>query len=180
MTFVASTGDNGAPGGYPALSPNVVGVGGTRLNIDAGGNYISESGWSGSGGGTSTYEKEPAYQKSVQNSGQRTNPDVSMDADPASGVPVYDTYDYGSTGPWGTVGGTSLSAPMFGGVMAVVDQGRIISGQTTLDGSTQTLPAIYKLVHRSQTVLFPISRVTRRDRPVGSLSQSLILQDRRV
>ena len=145
VTFVASTGDNGAPGGYPALSPNVVGVGGTRLNIDAGGNYISESGWSGSGGGTSTYEKEPAYQKSVQNSGQRTNPDVSMDADPASGVPVYDTYDYGSTGPWGTVGGTSLSAPMFGGVMAVVDQGRIISGQTTLDGSTQTLPAIYKL-----------------------------------
>ena len=145
VTFVASTGDSGAPGGYPAISPNVVAVGGTTLFFDGAGNYISESGWSGSGGGISTYEKEPAYQKSVQNIGQRTIPDVSMDADPASGVPVFDSYDYGSSGPWGEVGGTSLAAPMFGGVMAVVNQGRIISGQTTLDGSTQALPAIYKL-----------------------------------
>ncbi len=145
VTFVASTGDSGAPGGYPALSPNVVAVGGTTLSIDSSGNYLGESGWSGSGGGISNYEKEPAFQKSVQNTGQRTIPDVSMDADPASGVPVYDSYDLGSATPWTTVGGTSLAAPMFGGVMAVVDQGRIISGQTTLDGSTQTLPAIYKL-----------------------------------
>ncbi len=145
VTFVASTGDNGAPGGYPALSPNVVAVGGTTLTIDSAGNYIGESGWSGSGGGVSNYESEPAYQKSVQNTGRRSNPDVSMDADPSSGVPVFDTWDFGNSTPWDTIGGTSLSAPMFGGVMAVVNQGRVVSGQKSLDGSTQTLPAIYKL-----------------------------------
>jgi len=32
VTFLASTGDNGAPGGYPAYSPNVVAVGGTTLD----------------------------------------------------------------------------------------------------------------------------------------------------
>ncbi len=38
VTFLASTGDDGAPGGYPAYSPNVVAVGGTSLqNLNAGG-----------------------------------------------------------------------------------------------------------------------------------------------
>src|SRR5271157_5000918 len=46
MTF--STGDNGAPGGYPAFSPNVVAVGGTSLYTKSiKGVYGSESGWSG-------------------------------------------------------------------------------------------------------------------------------------
>ncbi|MEI8021526.1 MAG: S53 family peptidase, partial [Schlesneria sp.] len=138
VTFVASTGDSGAGVAYPAASPNVVSVGGTTLTVDSSGNYIGETGWSGSGGGYSFYESEPAYQRSVQSSGSRTNPDVSMDADPNTGVPVYDTYDFGSTTPWEEVGGTSLSAPMFGGVMAVVDQGRVLTGHTTLDGATQT------------------------------------------
>ena len=35
VTFVASTGDSGAPGGFPAFSPNVVAVGGTTLTINA-------------------------------------------------------------------------------------------------------------------------------------------------
>jgi len=145
VTFVASTGDNGAPGGYPAYSPKVVAVGGTTLNIDSTGTYLGETGWSGSGGGYSYYEPEPAYQKSVQNTGYRSIPDVSMNADPYSGVPVYDSYDFGVSTPWDVIGGTSLSAPMFAGVMAVVDQGRVASGGTTLDGSTQTLPFLYKL-----------------------------------
>ena len=145
VTFVASTGDSGAGVAYPAASPNVVSVGGTTLTVDSSGNYIGETGWSGSGGGYSFYESEPAYQRSVQSSGSRTNPDVSMDADPNTGVPVYDTYDFGNATPWEQVGGTSLSAPMFGGVMAVVDQGRVLTGHTTLDGATQTLPSIYKL-----------------------------------
>jgi subtilase family serine protease len=57
VTFLASTGDGGAPGGYPAYSPNVVAVGGTTLSV-SGNNYVSESGWSGSGGGISTIEKQ--------------------------------------------------------------------------------------------------------------------------
>ena len=52
VTFLASTGDSGSPGGYPAYSPNVVAVGGTTLTL-SGGSYGSEVGWSGSGGGQS-------------------------------------------------------------------------------------------------------------------------------
>src|SRR5438477_11164615 len=35
VTFLASTGDSGSPGGFPAYSPNVVAVGGTALNVDS-------------------------------------------------------------------------------------------------------------------------------------------------
>ena len=54
VTFVASTGDSGSPGDYPAYSPNVVAVGGTSLYLSNNGSYSSEAGWSGSGGGIST------------------------------------------------------------------------------------------------------------------------------
>lgn len=98
VTFLASTGDSGAPGGYPAYSPNVVAVGGTTLNIDSSGNYISESGWSGSGGGTSVYEAQPSYQSGLPYSG-RSIPDVSFDANPNTGVAVCDSYDFGAAPP---------------------------------------------------------------------------------
>jgi subtilase family serine protease len=154
ITFLGSTGDFGAPGGYPAYSPNVVAVGGTTLNIDAQGNYIGETGWGngaasstlgGSGGGISQFEREPAFQRSVQNTGFRTIPDVSMDADPATGVPVYDAFDNPGSGPWETVGGTSLSCPMWAALISIADEGRILIGQGTLDGPTQTLPQLYAL-----------------------------------
>ena len=95
VTFLASTGDSGSPGGYPAYSPNVVAVGGTTLNLNANNTYQSETAWSGSGGGQSSYESEPAYQLGVQDSGSRQIPDVAFDADPNTGVAVYDSYDYG-------------------------------------------------------------------------------------
>ena len=66
VTFVASTGDAGAPSGFPSLSPNVVATGGTGLAIDSVGNYQSETGWSGSGGGISQDEAQPSYQKGVE------------------------------------------------------------------------------------------------------------------
>ena len=65
VTFLASSGDSGAPVGYPAISSNVVAVGGTTLRLDSQGNYLSESAWSGSGGGVSAYEAQPAYQRGV-------------------------------------------------------------------------------------------------------------------
>ena len=112
VTFLASTGDDGAPGGFPAFSPNVVAVGGTHLSTDASGNYLSESGWSAGGGGISNFQTQPAYQKGVvtQSTTQRTIPDVASDADPNTGVSIYDSFDFGTSFPWLTVGGTSVSA----------------------------------------------------------------------
>jgi len=145
VTFLAATGDNGAPGGYPALSPNVVAVGGTQITLGPGGSYGSEVGWSSSGGGFSRFEPEPAYQQSVQSTGQRSIPDVSMDASPQSGVPIYDSYDFGTSSPWTQVGGTSLATPMWAGLIAIADQGRALAGMSSLDGATQTLPRLYSL-----------------------------------
>jgi len=144
VTFLASTGDTGSPGGYPAYSPNVVSVGGTQLSIDSSGNRTSETGWSGSGGGNSSQEPEPSYQTSVQSSGARSTPDVSLDASPSSGVPVYDSYDNGTFNPWSQVGGTSLSTPMWAGLIAIANQGRAVNGLGSLNGATQTLPMLYQ------------------------------------
>lgn len=163
VTFVASSGDSGAYApnsrtrtvNYPAVSANVLSVGGTRLTIDAAGNYISESGWGngtrsgtsgGSGGGLSRLVSQPAYQRGVvtQSSTARAVPDVAFDADPASGVPVYDSWDFGVVTPWSQVGGTSLSAPAWAGILAIANQGRALAGLPTLTGA-QTLSSIYGL-----------------------------------
>ena len=74
------------------------------------------------------YESEPSYQTGVQSSGFRQIPDICFDADPASGVAVYDSYDYGSSAPWLQVGGTSVSSPCWAGLIAIADQLRFSAG----------------------------------------------------
>ena len=147
VTFVASTGDTGSPGEYPAFSPNVLGIGGTTLSIDANGNYVGESAWNGSGGGISNNEPQPTYQKGIvtQSATARTSPDVAFDANPGSGVSVYDSYNNGIVAPWVRVGGTSLSAPSWAALITIADQGRSLVGLPSLDGAKQTLPQIYAL-----------------------------------
>ncbi len=148
VTFLAATGDDAAPSGYPAYSPNVVAVGGTTLYINANGTYISESGWDDGAGGVSDYEPQPGYQigkVNGTNSTNRTNPDVSMDADPNTGVFVVDSYLTGTTSTDLEVGGTSLATPMWAGLIALADQVRANSGESSLDGPTQTLPRLYNL-----------------------------------
>ena len=114
VSFFASSGDSGLPAQYPSASPNVISVGGTRLNF-SGGSFQSETGWSGSGGGCSAYEPKPSTQDtgSVNCNGKRATPDVSLDADPASGLSVYDSTRYQGQQGWWTVGGTSASSPMW-------------------------------------------------------------------
>src|SRR5262249_47999286 len=144
------SGDNGAPPEYPAASPNVLAVGGTTLNLDANGNYLSETGWGfgffsqffgGSGGGISQFEPKPAFQSSVtQSFTNRTNPDVAFDADPNTGVFVYDI----SNGGFFQVGGTSVGAPAWSGLIAIVNQGRSLNGQSSLNGG-DLLTRIYQV-----------------------------------
>ena len=120
VSFFVSSGDAGLPAEYPSASPNVISVGGTTLHF-SGSTLTSETGWSGSGGGCSVYETKPATQStgSVNCNGKRATPDVSLNADPASGVSVYDTTRYQGQQGWFTVGGTSASAPMWAGRSAV-------------------------------------------------------------
>jgi subtilase family serine protease len=147
VTFIASSGDEGPAGGaeWPALVPGVLAVGGTSLLVDSAGNYTSEGVWYGSSGGTSRYMEEPAYQRSVQSSGRRSTPDVAFVADPATGVEVYTTAPSTGIGRWIVEGGTSVGAPAWAGIIAIVNQGRATVGAGALDGASQTLPTLYSI-----------------------------------
>jgi len=157
VTYVAASGDSGAWYGpmYPSVSPNVLAVGGTTLTL-SGSNYSSESGWSGSTGGFSGldsywqfYESEPSYQTAALQAvglsyGVRTTPDVSFNADPNSGVSVYDSVSYGGQSGWFQVGGTSAATPAWAGLIAITDQGLATGGKGPLSG-TQALSQLYAL-----------------------------------
>ena len=120
VSFFVASGDNGTPAQYPSSSPNVISVGGTTLHFTSG-VFSSETGWAGSGGGCSLYETANSAQNtdSVSCSGLRATPDVSLDADPASGVSVYDSVRYHGQRGWWAVGGTSAATPMWAARSAV-------------------------------------------------------------
>jgi subtilase family serine protease len=130
VSFFVSSGDAGLPAEYPSASPNVISVGGTKLTFSSSGALLSETGWSSGGGGCSVYETATSAQSSFSGYGQancggkRATPDVSLDADPASGVSVYDSVRYQGQQGWFTIGGTSASSPMWAGRSAV--QGAVV------------------------------------------------------
>jgi subtilase family serine protease len=146
VTFVASSGDSGAWAGpmYPSVSPNVLAVGGTTLTLGSNNNYSSETGWIGSTGGFSGLdngygygESVPSYQVSTLEKagldfGIRTTPDVSFNADPNSGVAVYDSVSFSGQSGWFDVGGTSAAAPAWAGLIAIADQGLATAGKGSL------------------------------------------------
>jgi hypothetical protein len=129
---VVSAGDYGHPGSYPAYNPAVISVGGTTLSLSSSGSVSSELAWSGSGGGQSWVEREPAYQRAAQDSGMRQIPDVSFDADPNTGVAVYDSVRYLGLSGWWQVGGTSFGAPAWSAILAAADQLRASAGKGPL------------------------------------------------
>jgi subtilase family serine protease len=118
IVYFASSGDTGGVVEYPSCSPNVVAVGGTSVATDSSGAVTNETGWSGSGGGTSVYEAKPSYQSGVANTGaKRSVPDISSDADPYTGVCVYDSTSYLGYRGWMVFGGTSVAAPSVAGMV---------------------------------------------------------------
>jgi subtilase family serine protease len=154
ITFVAASGDSGSASGvdWPASSPDVLSVGGTSLSVSsASGTYSSETGWSDSTGGVSQYEGEPEYQSGVQSLDARTVPDVAANANPSTGVAVYDSDSYEGESGWLEFGGTSAAAPQWAGLIAIADQGRTLNKLGTLDGATNTLPTLYSLEGSSST-----------------------------
>src|SRR6266478_2241222 len=150
VTFTASSGDNGAGVEWPAVSPYVIGVGGTSLYLDANGNRTSETAWSGSGGGISSYYSEPGSQIGWQTSNKRGVPDVSYLADPGTGVYVYDAVN----GGWFVVGGTSAGAPQWAGLIALVNQLRAGVGAAPLGTANST---IYSLAQGSPATPYAVN-----------------------
>jgi subtilase family serine protease len=135
ITFLASSGDNGASdytdlagtklapertSSFPNDDPWVTSVGGTSLHRAS--TSFSETGWNDSGGGLSKFYAEPSYQQDLSSSvqalmqKQRGLPDVAGNADPETGLAMYES------GSWTQAGGTSASAPMWAAVIAIADQ----------------------------------------------------------
>jgi hypothetical protein len=153
VVIAAAAGDNGylnwlekdrsAYADFPASSPQVVAVGGTRLKLGPEGEWSGETVWNdggesggvkdghgaGGGGCSVQFEAQPWQQdvadwSSVGCGDKRAVADVSADADPYTGVAVYDS------GPgreceavhevhWCTYGGTSVATPLIAATFAV-------------------------------------------------------------
>jgi subtilase family serine protease len=138
ITFFSASGDNGATDyadlqlkhlssvattSFAADDPWVTSVGGTTLVRN--GSTLNEIAWNrgsnASGGGFSKFFKTPSYQQTlpatVQNQldNRRGVPDVSADGDPSTALAIY-------MGGWRQVGGTSASAPLWAGIMAIANQ----------------------------------------------------------
>jgi kumamolisin len=130
MTIFAGSGDYGAYGylpsgcggkpklqiGFPPSDPNVTAVGGTTLNATAQYKYKSESAWTDSGGGVSSYFAHPSWQvgPGVPKNTKRDIPDIAFDADGNTGQYTY--YE----GVWYSGYGTSYGGPNMAGYWALV------------------------------------------------------------
>ena len=146
MTYVAAAGDSGTQVLWPAVSPNVVAVGGTSLNWSGAGTRY-EAAWLKSGGGLSAYEALPAWQSGVTAAGggalaRRAVPDVAFNANPSTGEYVALTLP-GSATVWSAYGGTSIAAPQWAGVIAVANAMRVANAKPVL-GDIHTL--LYKSI----------------------------------
>jgi subtilase family serine protease len=130
---------------WPSSSPWVTAVGGTSLGVSAANTRALETGWGtssyacntvtlactrsgwlyGSGGGVSRIFAEPSYQVSagIVATG-RAVPDVAALGDPQTGLLIGQTQRFpdGSYYDEYRLGGTSLSSPIFAGLMALADQ----------------------------------------------------------
>ena len=134
VSYVAASGDNGTRNGsmgveWPAAHSNVISVGGTSLIYDSERQLVvSETAWRKSGGGISSYEAMPDYQRAYlsaeqtnifnQAQGFRCVPDVSYDGDPYTGLSVWITDPKSKKGGWVTMGGTSASTPQVAALIA--------------------------------------------------------------
>ena len=115
VAVTASAGDSGYGVYYPAASRYVTAVGGTTLtrrpNVPRG---WTETVWDGTGSGCSKYEPKPAWQTDT-GCAHRTDNDVAADADPNTGVAVYDS----GLGGWNVFGGTSVASPLIASTYAL-------------------------------------------------------------
>ncbi len=123
IVYISTVGDRTLNAVWPASSPYVMSIGGTTLILKKNGAYKTEYNWIGSGGGKSKFESRPVYQNIIKSlvGNNRGIPDVSWDANPETGFAVYDS-SFASGSKWIEDGGTSIGAPCWAGIVAIIDQ----------------------------------------------------------
>jgi kumamolisin len=148
VTITVAAGDGGSSDGvsdgsnnvdFPASSPNVLACGGTELQ-SSNGTITSETVWNdgaqggATGGGFSTQFAQPSYQSEISGQTMRGVPDVAGDADPDTG------YNILVDGQEGVIGGTSAVAPLWAGLVALLNQ-QLNTRLGFLNPTLYTLPA---------------------------------------
>ena len=116
--ITASAGDSGYGAQQPCSYSTVVCIGGTSLTKANNSRGWSETAWSGSGSGCSAVVSKPSWQTD-KGCTRRSESDTSADADPNTGVAVYDSYAYQGYSGWLVFGGTSVSSPVIASVYAL-------------------------------------------------------------
>jgi hypothetical protein len=138
IVFAAGNGAGDQPT-FPADLPYVTSVGGTTLTRSRyNTRHWAEAVWADTSSGCSTLEPKPSWQRQDASAPNgclnRTQNDVSADANPSTGAAIYNTY--GSTHAWQQVGGTGLAA-------AIVTAAYALAGTPERD----TFPASYPYQH---------------------------------
>jgi hypothetical protein len=152
---------------YPASSPHVVAVGGTRLTATAEGKWVGETVWNGgnstlvvSRGGTTSgcsmrfaaapWQQALADWSSLGCESRRAVADVSVDADPYTGVAIYDSNPLEGERPvgWTTIGGTSVGSPLIAATFALAGGARGVEypARTLYESEVKDPDALHDIV----------------------------------
>jgi subtilase family serine protease len=125
ICYCASTGDDNYVS-WPAVLSNCIAVGGTTLYNSN--NSRVETIWNKAGCGYSKTVKKPKYQNNISQitGSNRCIPDISLIANPDTGVMIY------NNNQWIQLGGTSLSCPLFAGMLSIFNQNRLNNKLSTL------------------------------------------------
>jgi hypothetical protein len=188
IVITAATGDEGylnwleepSPGyaNFPATSPDVVAVGGTRLELGPKGRWGNETVWNdggerrgvkegegATGGGCSAQFAAPAWQQALADwpkvgcGEKRAAADIAADGDPYTGVAVYDSIkkcpylegEQERESSWCAVGGTSLGSPLIAATFALAGGANGIEypAETLYENSTRSPASLHDVTEGS-------------------------------
>ncbi len=128
IAITASAGDGGVGVIFPSTAATVTSVGGTSLRRARNARGWSERVWDATGSGCSVYIPETTWQAPIEqelggcvlSGGRRIVNDVAYDADPNTGVAVYESIAGDGLKPgWQVWGGTSVGAPAMAAIYAL-------------------------------------------------------------
>ncbi len=131
VIFTASSGDNGTGPVQPCTYATVVCVGATTLERASNTRGWTETAWSRTGSGCSTFVAKPSWQTD-KGCRHRSESDVSVVGDPNTGVAVYDSVSFNGFSGWLVFGGTSASSPIVASIYALAGNARTLDGAQRL------------------------------------------------
>ena len=148
--YLAASGDSSIVS-FPSSCTNILAIGGTTLKLNNNNTRFSERVWKSSGCGYSKSFIRPSYQPKLSNNNSRITPDVSCVADPGTGCYVVLNQKIYS------VGGTSLSSPIYCGILSLLTQKRLNNNKYTFTSVSDKFNSIQPLLYQNNSNFFDIT-----------------------